>query len=166
MAELTPRDDIKKAVSEILKRVDQLLKAFSLEEARQQIARAKEIDPKNVYVFAYEERLNLLIQEKKARDEEEARRKAEEEKRQKEEEARRKQQEEQRRVEEEKRRKEEEAKRKQEEDRKRKEEASREAAAAELAKRKSQEVHSEARGPVPDIPRSVLEETKKKILED
>jgi len=42
MADLTPRDDIKKAVSEILKRVDQLLKAGELDAAVQQIAKAKE----------------------------------------------------------------------------------------------------------------------------
>lgn len=162
MADLTPRDDIKKTVSEILKRVDQLLKAGSLEEAKAQIGKAKEVDPKNVYVFAYEERLAGMQEEKKKREADEALRKAEEEKRRKEEEARRRQDEEKRRAQEEARKKsEEELKRKAEEQRrleeaqkqKREEEAKAKAAAAKPSAS-------------PDISRSVLEETKRKILEE
>lgn len=63
MPDLTPRDDNKKVVSEILKRVDQLIKAKGLEQATLELNRAKELDPKNIYIFAYEERLNALIAE-------------------------------------------------------------------------------------------------------
>ena len=123
MADLTPRDDIKKSISEILKRVDQLLKAGSLEEAKAQIDKAKEIDPKNVYVFAYEERLAGMMEEKKKRDAREALRNAEEEEQRKEEEARRKQEEEKRRIEEEARKKSEEEQRRKAEERRHVEEA-------------------------------------------
>ena len=63
MAELTPRDDIKKKVSEILKRVDRLIRAGEIDQAMREIISAKEIDPKNVYVFAYEERITYLREE-------------------------------------------------------------------------------------------------------
>lgn len=162
MADLTPRDDIKKTVSEILKRVDQLLKAGSLEEAKAQIGKAKEVDPKNVYVFAYEERLAGMQEEKKKREADEALRKAEEEKRRKEEEARRRQDEEKRRAQEEARKKsEEELKRKAEEQR-RLEEAQKQKREEE-AKAKAAATKPSAS---PDISRSVLEETKRKILEE
>ena len=89
MPELTPRDDVKKTVSEILKRVDQLIKNKSLEQAELELKRAKEIDPKNIYIFAYEERLRVLeaefkktreLEEQKKLQEEEERRKLEEQK--------------------------------------------------------------------------------------
>jgi len=63
MAQLTPRDDVKKAASEILKRVDQLIKAGEIDHSIREIMRAKEIDPANVYVRAYEERLAFLKEE-------------------------------------------------------------------------------------------------------
>ncbi|GJQ22100.1 MAG: hypothetical protein HBSIN02_24550 [Bacteroidia bacterium] len=150
MAQLTPRDDIKKMVSEILKRVDQLLKAGSLDEAAALIAKARETDPKNVYVSAYEERLAVLKEERSVREEAEAKRRAEEEKKRAEEEARRKAEEAKRRAEEEARKKaEEERKRKEEEEKKKREEA-------------GQKAGTQA---VPDIPREVLEEAKRSILE-
>ncbi len=65
MPDLTPRDDNKKLVSEILKRVDQLIKSRTLEQATLELNRAKTLDPKNIYIFAYEERLNALIEETK-----------------------------------------------------------------------------------------------------
>ncbi|MEK7749048.1 MAG: response regulator, partial [Bacteroidota bacterium] len=65
MPDLTPRDENKKLVSEILKRVDQLIKAKGLEQATLELNRAKTLDPKNIYIFAYEERLNTLIEETK-----------------------------------------------------------------------------------------------------
>ncbi|MEX1139398.1 MAG: response regulator [Bacteroidota bacterium] len=165
MADLTPRDDIKKSVSEILKRVDQLLKAGSLEEAKAQIDKAKEVDPKNVYVFAYEERLAGMMEEKKKRDAQEALRKAEEEKQRKEEEARRKQEEEKRRKEEEARQKSEEEQRRKAEERRHVEEAEKQKKEEEARARAASEASA---GPssVPNIPRSILDETKKKILED
>ncbi len=82
--ELTPRDDLRKQVSEILKRVDQLIRQGELSQAQMEIARAKELDPRNVYALAFEERIgNLLTQEhesqiaasaKRAADEESVRR--------------------------------------------------------------------------------------------
>jgi CheY-like chemotaxis protein len=89
MAELTPRDDIKKKVSEILKRIDRLIRAGEIDQAIREIIQAKEIDPKNVYVFAYEERLAFLKTEhEKHIEEEQTRKAAEEAARQRDEEAR------------------------------------------------------------------------------
>lgn len=48
-------------VHEILKRADQHIKRNELEEARDEIARAKEIEPANLYVRAFEERLMHLM---------------------------------------------------------------------------------------------------------
>jgi CheY-like chemotaxis protein len=79
MAELTPRDDIKKKVSEILKRVDRLIRAGEIDQAMREIIQAKEIDPKNVYVFAYEERLTYLRTEHEKHKKEEQTAKAAEE---------------------------------------------------------------------------------------
>jgi len=97
MAQLTPRDDTKKAISEILKRVDQLLKAGQIEPALLEIERAKRQDPRNVYVKAYGERIQYLIEQRqqqiaaelqKKRAEEEQQLKAAEESRRKAEEVR------------------------------------------------------------------------------
>jgi len=63
MTELTPRDDIRKSVSEILKRVDQMIRTGSFDQALKETERAKEIDPRNVYIQAYEERIASLISE-------------------------------------------------------------------------------------------------------
>ena len=79
MAELTARDDIKKKVSEILKRVDRLIRAGDIDQAMREIIHAKEIDPKNVYIFAYEERLAYLKEEHERHKEEEKTRKQAEE---------------------------------------------------------------------------------------
>ena len=97
MSELTPRDDIKKRVSEILKRVDQLIKGGNIDQAMREVISAKEIDPRNVYILAYEERLASLreefarkqAQEAKEKEEEEARKRKEEERRKAEEELKR-----------------------------------------------------------------------------
>ncbi|MCU0453958.1 MAG: response regulator [Bacteroidetes bacterium] len=63
---LTPRDDTKKRASEVLKRVDLLLRQGDLEGALTESRRVKEIDPRNVYALAFEERiLNLLDQREK-----------------------------------------------------------------------------------------------------
>jgi CheY-like chemotaxis protein len=58
--ELTPRDDNKKIVSEVLKRVDQLIRKGDLDCAQREIGKAKEIDPRNVYALALEERISTL----------------------------------------------------------------------------------------------------------
>jgi CheY-like chemotaxis protein len=78
MNELTPRDDIKKKVSEILKRVDRLIRAGEVDQAMREIIQAKEIDPKNVYIFAYEERITYLKEEhEKHRQQEQTKKAAE-----------------------------------------------------------------------------------------
>jgi CheY-like chemotaxis protein len=95
MSDLTPRDDIKKKVSEILKRVDRLIRAGEIDQAMREIILAKEIDPKNVYIFAYEERLAHLKEEHEHhKEEEKTRQQAEEAARKRDEELRRKQEEE------------------------------------------------------------------------
>ena len=221
MTDLTPRDDAKKKVSEILKRVDQLLKASELDQASQQLGLAKEVDPKNVYIHAYEERMAAMLKEKAEMDVIEAKRKAEEEEKRKEEEAKRKVEEERKRVQDEARRKVEEEQHRKEEERKRAEEEQRRRKEEERRKREEEEEEKErdrrkvedlrrqkekereeeeetvkkieerrkewaeseakprrvreeprekapepAERVVPDIPRSALEETKRKILED
>jgi CheY-like chemotaxis protein len=50
-----------KSSREILKHVDQLVKSNNLEKALQEVKRAREIDPKNLYAFAYEERIQELF---------------------------------------------------------------------------------------------------------
>ena len=100
MADLTPRDDVKKKVSEILKRVDHLIRAGEIDQAMREIIQAKEVDPKNVYIFAYEERITYLkeehekhrLQEQTRKDAEEAASKRDAEARQQAEEALREQQ--------------------------------------------------------------------------
>jgi CheY-like chemotaxis protein len=60
MQELTPRDDNKKIVSEVLKHVDQLIRKGELDFAQREIIKAKELDPRNVYTLALEERISTL----------------------------------------------------------------------------------------------------------
>jgi CheY-like chemotaxis protein len=62
--ELTPRDDAKKMVSEVLKRADQLIRKGELDQAGLEICKAKEIDPRNVYALALEERIYSLRTER------------------------------------------------------------------------------------------------------
>lgn len=57
---LTPRDDVKKTVSELLKRVDNLIRKGDLDQAEHCVTQAREIDPKNIYAYAFEERIHLL----------------------------------------------------------------------------------------------------------
>jgi CheY-like chemotaxis protein len=88
MPELTPRDDIRKTVSGILKRVDHLVKDGNLDLALRETDRAKGIDPRNVYVHAYRERIaSLQEEEKRKRAEGETRKKREEQARWKKEQA-------------------------------------------------------------------------------
>ena len=60
MTQLPPRDDVKKQVSETLKRVDHLIRTGSIDQAIQEVMNAKEIDSSNAYVLAYEQRLEVL----------------------------------------------------------------------------------------------------------
>jgi PleD family two-component response regulator len=57
----TPIDEKKKRTSEILLRVDQLIKSKELSLAILEIALAKEIDPSNFYTSALEERVKGLL---------------------------------------------------------------------------------------------------------
>jgi len=63
--ELTPRDDVKKNVSEILKRVDNFIRKGELEQAELCVTQAREIDPKNIYAFAFQERITNLKEQAK-----------------------------------------------------------------------------------------------------
>jgi CheY-like chemotaxis protein len=64
--ESTRVPEIMKSSREILKHVDQLVKSNNLEKALQEVKKARELDPKNLYAFAYEERIQeLLIQQQR-----------------------------------------------------------------------------------------------------
>lgn len=52
---------MEKTSREMLKRVDQFVKANNLEKALYEVRKARELDPKNLYAFAYEERIQELI---------------------------------------------------------------------------------------------------------
>jgi len=68
--ESTRIPEITKSSREILKHVDQLVKSNNLEKALQEVKKARELDPKNLYAFAYEERIQELFaqQERKKTD--------------------------------------------------------------------------------------------------
>ncbi|GJQ21890.1 MAG: hypothetical protein HBSIN02_22450 [Bacteroidia bacterium] len=69
-------------IGDILKRVDALVKNQDIDGAKREILRAKVIEPKNMYVHAYSERIELLIEEQKRNKEaEEALRRKEEDER-------------------------------------------------------------------------------------
>jgi len=53
-------DETKKMVSDTLKRVDQFIRKGELESAESEIIKAKEIDPRNMYALALEERISNL----------------------------------------------------------------------------------------------------------
>ena len=102
-------DEVRKRANEILKGVDQLIKAGKLDNAVQEIGRAKQIDPNNGYIRAFEERVAFLREEdsrKKAANasrsqmEDAARQKLDEERKHAEEERKKKDQEVIRRIQE------------------------------------------------------------------
>ena len=107
--------DAQKKVSEILKRVDQLIKAGDIDKSVREIIRAREIDPKRGYIRAYEERLAYLKEEhekniaheKTRKEAEDAARKRDEELQKCHEEERRRLEEEQKRLDDERKREEE-----------------------------------------------------------
>jgi CheY-like chemotaxis protein len=111
MAQPDSRETSKKTVSEILKHLDQLIKAGNIEGLSSEIIRAKEIDPSNPYVRAFEERLVYLKEEQeKNAAKERTRKETEQAARLKDEELRRKLEHERKRQSEEDRRKSEEQK--------------------------------------------------------
>jgi CheY-like chemotaxis protein len=59
--EMPRSSEMMKSSRDILKLVDQLVKANNLEKALQEVKKAREVDPKNLYAFAYEERIKELI---------------------------------------------------------------------------------------------------------
>ncbi|RPI05824.1 MAG: response regulator [Ignavibacteriae bacterium] len=100
MVQLTPRDDIKKQVSEILLKVDNLIRAGNVDQAIREIILAKDIDSSNSYVNAYEERIEFLRREReKHTEQQKARNEAENIKRDRDKELRLRQAEEQQRLE-------------------------------------------------------------------
>ncbi|MBI3006650.1 MAG: response regulator [Ignavibacteriales bacterium] len=79
MAEKHSHIETKATVAETLKRVDKLVKSGELEQALLEIERAKTLDPWNMYVSAYEDRIKLLQHDaERNRLQEEARRISEE----------------------------------------------------------------------------------------
>jgi CheY-like chemotaxis protein len=58
--ELTPRDDVKKVVSDVLRRVDTFIHRGELDQAELYVIQAREIDPKNIYAYAFQERISIL----------------------------------------------------------------------------------------------------------
>lgn len=62
MSVVLVQDDIKLRVSEILRRVDKLVKKGDLHLAMRETERALEIDPRNIYAHAYRERITILLQ--------------------------------------------------------------------------------------------------------
>ncbi|HEY6952487.1 MAG TPA: response regulator [Bacteroidota bacterium] len=56
----TSPDDGRKSVSDVLKRVDVLIRKGDLDQAERCVVQAREIDPKNIYAFAFEERIQFL----------------------------------------------------------------------------------------------------------
>jgi len=75
MTQLTSNDDVKKQVSEILKRVDHFIRTGSIDQAIREVINAKEIEPSNAYVRAYEQRLEFLKLEHEKHATEEVQRK-------------------------------------------------------------------------------------------
>jgi CheY-like chemotaxis protein len=66
--ESTRISETTKSSREILKHVDQLVKSNNLEKALQEVKKARELDPKNLYAYAYEERIQeLFIQQQRNR---------------------------------------------------------------------------------------------------
>jgi len=59
--QLTELDEKRKMASEVLKRVDQLIKAKDLQKALLEMSYAKKIDPQNVYAHALEEHIQSLL---------------------------------------------------------------------------------------------------------
>jgi CheY-like chemotaxis protein len=57
----TQTNDGTKLSAQILKQVDQLVKSNDLERALVEVKKARELDPKNLYAFAYEERIQELF---------------------------------------------------------------------------------------------------------
>lgn len=74
-----PTNDFRAASHEILKRVDQLIRSGEIDQSIREIIHAKEIDPSNFYIRAYEERLVYLKeQHEKSIEKERTRKQAEE----------------------------------------------------------------------------------------
>ncbi|MFH0990137.1 MAG: response regulator [bacterium] len=149
-------EELRKQANEILKGVDQLIKAGNLDDALAQIGKAKAIDPNNAYIYAFEERIGFL------RAEEQRKKGADAARKRMEEEAWKRLEEQRRRIEEERKRKEEEVKRRVEEERKRKAEESRR-----IEEEQKKRVHVE---PVVvkavDERQKIEEDTKRKFEED
>ncbi len=57
-----------KSSRDILKHVDQLVKANNLEKALHEVRKARELDPKNLYAFAYEERIQELFAQRQRQE--------------------------------------------------------------------------------------------------
>jgi len=56
-------EDVRKRANELFKVVDQLIKSLNLERAVEELSKAKQIDPHNGYIKAFEERIAFLTDE-------------------------------------------------------------------------------------------------------
>jgi CheY-like chemotaxis protein len=157
MANVESQEELRKKANEILKGVDQMIKAGNLDSALKEITRAKSIDPNNAYIYAFEERIAFL------RGEEQRKKTTEASRRQMEEATRRKIDAQLQLAGEECKTREEEARKRAEEERLRK--------AAEVRRlepeRLKQQAQSVARPATPvDEKRRIEEDTKRRFEED
>jgi CheY-like chemotaxis protein len=157
MQALETQEELRKKANEILKGVDQMIKAGHLDQALKEISRAKEIDPNNAYIYAFEERIAFL------RGEEQRKRSVEVARRQAEDAARRKLDEQIQRADEDRKRREEEARKRIEEERRKKAEDARRAEEQRLRSQAS--APASASAPV-DEKRKIEEDTKQRFAED
>lgn len=53
-------DEVKKAISEVLKNADNFIRRGELDQAESCVTKAKQIDPTNIYAYAFQERIDSL----------------------------------------------------------------------------------------------------------
>ncbi len=157
MQTVETHDELRKRANEILKGVDQMIKAANLDQALREIGRAKEIDPNNAYIYAFEERIAFL------RGEEQRKKNTEAARRQVEEVARKNLDQQLQRADEERKKREEEARKRLEEERRKKAEEARRLEQERL-KKQAQTVPPQA-APL-DEKRKIEEDTKRRFEEE
>jgi len=157
MPTVETHEDLRKKANEILKGVDQMIKAGNLDQALREIGRAKEIDPNNAYIYAFEERIAFL------RGEEQRKKNTEVARRQVEEAARKNLDQQLQRADEERKKREEEARKRLEEERRKKAE---EARRLEQERLKSQPQTAPTQAAPPDERRKIEQDTKRRFEED
>ncbi len=61
--DINPTDEMKRSVSEVLKTADSLIRRGHFDEAEVCVTKAQQLDPQNIYAFAFKERIAILRQE-------------------------------------------------------------------------------------------------------